>query len=182
MKTWSIGNRIDVVEEGSETTITISGRTERWKESVLLFWLLAWTVCGMVVGSQLFGEDDKSIFIMYIVYLGFWAYFEYKIGHAMIWRVWGKEVIKLEPKYMWLKRDIRGYGKVSQYFTDNMRQIKLTDLSNKPFAKAYNESFWVVGGERLSFEYLGEEKGFAYQLNESDTRQLLNLLKKKVRR
>lgn len=176
-----LGERITVIEEGAHTLIEISAKIESWKQTLLISWFVAWTFCGIVVGSQ-FGNDlSRDLYILVVVYMSFWLYFEYKIAHSVLWRLFGKELIILEPGYLKLKRDIKGYGKIKPYFKENIKGLRLMEKNNRSFAQSYNDSFWVIGGEKIVFDNLGTQQGFGLQLEEAEAKKLLQYLRKKIK-
>lgn len=176
-----LSNRIWVEEEGQSTRIEISAKLESWKQTLLLSWFVAWTFCGLVIISQLFVDQTRDMYVALVVYVSFWVYFEYKIAHAVLWRLYGKEVLVIEPGLLRVKRDIRGYGKVIQYFQENMRQLRIVDKNPKSFAQSYQRSFWVIGGEQIVFENLGATQGFGLQLEETEAKKLLQFMRKKIK-
>lgn len=175
-----VSERISIEEEKSKTRIEISAQIESWKRSLLISWLAAWTFCGVVVGTQLFGELSRELLIAVVVYISFWAYFEYKIAYAVLWRLFGKEIIEVEGGMMRVKRDIKGYGKVVQYFKENINRMRLMEDNAKSFAQTFNKSFWVVGGEQIVFESLGASQGFGLQLEREEAKKLLQYLRRKI--
>jgi len=178
----SIGDRITWVEDKGVLSISISGRIEKWKESLLFFWILAWTFCGIYVAVQLFGDYPRDTKLAFAVYLVFWVYFQFKVGYAWLWRRWGKEYIKIDSESFRMKRDIRTYGKAHHCYIENIKSLSRVDYSKNHFLRGYNNSFWTIGGESLSFEYLSKKIGFGLQLNERDATELMRLVKEHLRK
>jgi hypothetical protein len=44
-----------------------------------------------------------------------------------------------------------------------------------------NNSYWMIGGEKLAFDYYGKEIKFALQIEESEAKALLKILKTEIR-
>ncbi|MEM9024409.1 MAG: hypothetical protein AAGB22_11740, partial [Bacteroidota bacterium] len=143
--------------------------------------VIGWTICGLYVVSQLFGDYPRDTKTGMIVYLGFWLYFEYKGIFALLWRKFGNEMIKLDNEYLWLKRDIRSYGKLHRFDLANIKELTLMDYDQRPWVKTYSQSFWVVGGETISFRYLGQPRGFGMQLSKEEGQTLFRKLGQRLR-
>ncbi len=173
--------RIKVAEEGKSSKIWISAKIDSWKQTLLLAWFAAWTFCGIVVASQLWADLSRDMYVFVVVYLSFWAYFEYKIAHAVLWRLYGKEIILIEPDSLKVKRDIRGYGRVVPYFKENIKKLRIVEKNPRSFAQSFNNSFWVIGGEQIVFENLGSSQGFGLQLNDGEAKKLLQYVRKRLR-
>lgn len=175
-----IGEKISVVRKDNEVSIVILASTDKKKLNLLFFWLIAWTVCGLLVVGQYFSLNDPNLKAYIIGWLAFWAYFEYKIVKVYLWRRGGMEKIKLKDKMLYYKREIGGKGKIHVYQYDFIKDLRLIVLGNN-FINTVNNSYWVIGGERLEFEYYGKTIRFGLQLNDKDAKGLLHLIQKELK-
>jgi hypothetical protein len=173
----SIGERISIEKSTGAITIYISAAIQRNKKLMLMIWLVLWTLCGIIVMSQFFTPVSKEVKLFMGIWFIFWIYFEYKIGYAYLWRKAGREIIKIGKEHVTLKKDINGSGKEHSYLKENMRDVRLVEMSSKNFARQMNSSFWVVGGETILFDYLGKTISFGMQLSEMEAQQVLRQLK-----
>lgn len=177
-----LSDRISYQQKDDAMSIVISGKTERWKEAALIAWVLAWTASGIYfiyqLGQDLPRETKMGIFI----FLFFWLYFEVRVGRALLWRLWGFEQIRFTPGQMSIKRNIKGYGKRADYFLQNIDAFKKVEVSNRSLIASMEESFWVVGGERLYFDHLGKKIGLGLQLNPEEANRLLELLQRQLKK
>ena len=89
-----IGDRVSILEKDNVFSLVILPTTDKRKLWILFLWLMAWTVCGMIVFANYFNLTNRDTKIFIIVYLSFWVYFEYKIGRAYTWKKFGKEKFK----------------------------------------------------------------------------------------
>lgn len=178
----NIGTRIEVEKNADSVQVTIRAYRENSKQSFLLVWVLFWTACGIYILSQLFGgglpEDLRTFFI---IWGGFWAYFEYKAVYAYRWRNWGKEVIEIRENRMSLWRLVGKRGIPRHYSLDFIKDLRLLEDSSNSFVRTMNNSYWVVGGETIGFDYQGKLVGFGLQLDQKDASALSSLLKHEVR-
>lgn len=177
-----MGPRISWFEKNESLYLTISGRIESWKETLLAVWLLAWTICGTaVLGQLLLEENSRQDAIFLIIYLSFWVYFEVRIGRAYMWRKYGNERIRIGEGKLIYKREIKTFGKAKTFLIDNMDKFQQVEESDRSFAKAYGKSFWVVGGETLEFEHMGSKIRIGMQLEKSEAKAIYKLLKQAMR-
>ena len=58
-----------------------------------------------------------------------------------------------------------------------MKDLQLIEKNKGDFFQFMNESFWVMGGESISFMYGAKIYRLGIQLNEGDARELLKQIK-----
>lgn len=170
-----ISERISYKKHEGYTTVVISPRLEEKKQFLLTFWIFAWTFCGLVFISQLFvGHSEKMMFGL-MVLIAFWLYYEYRIGYVWMWRRKGMELIKIEEGKLIYKRSLKTYGKAFEFYIDNIRNLGVEE--KKPaFSNVLADSFWVIGGERLRFDYQNKEVKIGVQLSDEEAEKLRKLL------
>ena len=177
-----ISDRISYQNHPDSFSVVVSGKIERWKESALLAWVVAWTACGAFfvyeLTTDLPSETKMGIFIL----LFFWLYFEIRVGRALLWRLFGFEQIRFKEGQFSIKRNIKGYGKRRDYFVENITSFQIVDRATRSIVASMEESFWVVGGERLYFDHLGKKVGLGMQLSEAETKKLQELLNKQLKK
>ena len=173
-----IGERIEFWKEKSNVTVHISGKVKGWQESLLFAWLIMWSLCGLYIAFYFFQAKVTEEKIFLFVYLIFWGYFEYIVGKTWFWRKWGKEVIKIHEGNLEITNQIRKSGNTERYFTQNISELGLVKNTNLSFVAVYFNSFWIRGGEVLSFKYMGKEIRFGRQLSEEEAKRLLTVLRK----
>ncbi len=114
-----------------------------------------------------------------IVWMGFWAYFEYKAFKAFLWRKYGVEKIKLHEGKLFYKRDVAGRGKVKVFDAEFIKDLRILEAKENSFLENVNNSYWVVGGEKIAFDHYGKEIKIGIQLEKQDADELIKLIKKK---
>jgi hypothetical protein len=172
-----IGKRISIKKKEEETSIVILSTADKQKKMLLLVWLLLWTISGIVVISQYPALKDQDTRAAVIVWMGFWAYFEFRMIKVFRWRSKGMEKIKLREGKLFYKRDIRGKGKIHVYQYDFIKELRLI-TSKDGFMESLNNSFWVIAGEKLAFDYYGKEIKFGIQLDDADAKELKRRIEK----
>lgn len=114
---------------------------------------------------------------MMVVWLGFWAYFEFRIGKAFLFKKYGKEKIWIKQGKLNYLKDIAGRGKKLEFDIDLIKDLQLIEKNKRDFFQFMNESFWVMGGESISFNYGAKAYRLGLQLNQEDANQLLRQLR-----
>lgn len=176
----NIGDRISLMEEKEVFSLVILPSISNTKMYLLFFWLLAWTISGILVMINYFSVSEESTKIILIIWMAFWMYFEFKIGRAFLFRKFGKENLWIKKGKMFYQREIFGRGKTLEFNVELINEPKVTMPKQEDFLAQINESFWVISGERISFQYGAKTYRFALQLGESDSNEVLKLFKKAI--
>ncbi|HXC06963.1 MAG TPA: hypothetical protein VNZ86_19525 [Bacteroidia bacterium] len=172
-----IGTRISFLRKPDELSIVISAYADKGKSSLLLAWILAWTLGGIAMAVYLFQVHETQLKTMILVWMGFWLYFEYKAWKAYTWRRFGKEIIKIGKGHLFYKRDNRGAGKIQNFETESVQQLGRYAGGKNDLVSSFVSSYWVIAGETLSFNYFGKETAVGLELDEKDANALLHLLR-----
>lgn len=176
-----ISERVSYFDHGDRTTIIISTGIDRWKESLLLFWILCWTVCGAYLIYELTTQDHSDqMRIGLFIFISFWFYFEYRIGKVFFWRKWGMEYIRIDEGEFMYKRAIGRYGKVKRYTIDKMSSFQIDEANPKSPVVNIEDSFWFLGGERIKFTYKGKHFKFGRQLGANESKDLVKLINRQA--
>lgn len=175
-----IGKRISIQQKENELSIVILALQDKLKNNLLFLWFFLWSLSGVIIISQYFLLTDPDTKTVLIVWMGFWAYFEYKIFKAYRWRKFGKEIIKIRDGNFSYKRDISGKGKIKTYPIDHIKNLRFLEPQENSFFENLNDSYWVIANEKLAFDHNGAEIKWGIQLDESDAKALLKRIKNKV--
>jgi len=175
-----IGNRVSYVDDKNLTTIVIYPERVTWKNNLLAAWFTMWLLIGGYVISQLFLDYSRDEKLILIVFLSFWLYFAVRIGKATFWQLFGKELIRINDQALILKKSILSYGKAHPYFFENIKKIQLDEVKASNFGFQFEQSIWVLGGERISFDYKGKLVRLGRKLDEKDVKLLFKLLTARI--
>ena len=168
-----LGNRISILKKEKLLSIVILPTTDTKKLAVMFLWLMAWTICGILVFTNYFAVQDKDTKLFIIVYLSFWAYYEYKIMRAFIWKKWGREKIWIQDGLLHYQREINRRGKIKEFNPELISNLGIIDTDEKNFSDFFNQSFWIKGGERLEFSYAAKNVRFGMQITTEEARSIL---------
>ena len=172
-----IGKRISTLKADGVSSFVIIPTATNWKLYLLFAWLFLWTVSGVIIMANYFTLTNVNAKIMVLVWLGFWAYFEFKIGKSFLFKKFGKEKIWIKDSKFNYWRDTAGRCKKLEFEIELMKDLQLIEKNKGDFFQFMNESFWVMGGESISFMYGAKIYRLGIQLNEGDARELLKQIK-----
>lgn len=169
-----ISNRISIIKKEDLLSIVILPSQDKRKLALLFLWLMAWSVCGILVFANYFKITDPNSKIFLIVYLSFWAYFEFNIARAFIWKKFGREKVWIREGVLHYQKEINKKGKVREFNISLVSKLRLIELSNSSFADSFSQSFWVKGGERLEFSSQAKVVRLGMQISDEEARVVLN--------
>lgn len=171
-----ISERISIEDDPDRLSVIIFGKIERWKESMLLFWLLGWSFSGSVFFYYFLAATPYQYSLPMLILLVFWAYFEIKIARVFLWRRSGFEHIKFKADLISIKNNLFGYGKEQKFDIHEVKEFKTIIQSNKNFFAFMDQSFWVLGGEQIYFNYNNRDIIFGKQIDKKEIKALLFIL------
>lgn len=175
-----IGQRISCVDDKSQTTIVIYPEKLGWKNSMLLAWFSVWMLIGAYICYELTQDYSRDLKLTLVIFMTFWLYFAYRVGKAVLWQFYGKEFIKIDKINFTYKKSILSYGKAKVFFLENIHKFRTEELKETNLRYQFENSVWVVGGERLSFESMGKSYFFARKLSEQDTKLFFKYVSKRL--
>ncbi|MES2680089.1 MAG: hypothetical protein V4635_09405 [Bacteroidota bacterium] len=169
-----IGKRISILKKDKLLSIVILPTDDNRKLVLLFLWLMAWTVCGLIVLVNYFRMSDANSKLFIIIYLAFWVYFEVSILRAFVWKKFGREKLWIQDNVLRYQREVNKKGKIREFNLDLISRFRIVDLSKTKLADTINQSFWVKGGERLEFDSQSQLIRLGMQLSDEEARLVLN--------
>lgn len=176
-----IGERISFVEDKSRITIVINPKEVGWFKAAMGAWVFMWYTIGCTVVWYYFTfKMTEQETIILFVFMAFWTYFAMKVTRSWLWLLWGKELIKLDEVSLIYKRSIRKYGRATPYYLENITKMRMSHPKENSIQTAWEKSPWIIGGERLEFDYMGKVVKFGRKLDEKDAELLFKFLTKRI--
>lgn len=176
-----IGNRISFVDDKSKTTIVIHPKDIGWLKTLMGAWVSMWLTLGaIVIWTFAVARMTEQESIIIIIFLAFWVYYAFKVMKSWFWLIWGKELIQIDEVHLKYKKSIRNYGKSKSFLLENINKMTMHKTEEKSFQAAWEKSPWVIGGERLEFDYQGKVVKMGRKLDQKDAEILFKLLTKRV--
>ncbi len=175
-----LSEKVSYSSDNGRLQILILGKIDKWKESILLGWLLAWVFCGGVVISEYVKTTDRDLKMIFVIFLIFWAYYLWRVAVIFVYRRGGNELVRVQDGVLTLKRSFFTYGKSKTYNLNQITDFQKIELSKKSIAYTYENGWWVLGGEKLSFKYHGKYVKFAMQVKEPVRDKLYTLINQQI--
>ncbi len=169
-----ISPRLSILKKENLLSIVILPTGDKRKLGLLFLWLFAWSVCGIIVLVNYFTLKDANSKLFTIIYLSFWAYFEFSIARTYVWKKFGKEKLWIQNNTLHYQREINKKGKILEFPLDLISKFRFLEISKSSFTDSINQSFWVKCGERLEFDAQAKVIRLGMQLSDEETRIVLN--------
>jgi len=169
-----IGERVSILEKDNLFSLVILPFKDPKKLLFMFLWLMAWTVCGIIVFVNYFQVQDKNAKLFILVYLAFWVYYEYKITRAFIWRRSGKEKLWIADGTVHYQQEISKRGKIQKFDFSLIQDLVLIEQEELSFAEVINNSFWIKGGERIAFSCQHKTIRFGMQLTDKEAKAIIH--------
>ena len=160
--------------------IVIKALFKQQQQTLLIVWMVLWNIVGLAVLSQFFTDQAEGFAIYLVVWMGFWAYFEYKVIYAYRWRKTGKERISLIEEQLIIQREIAGRSIPSKFDVGFIKNLKIRNEEEKSILTAMGKGYWSPSNEKITFDYKGKEIQFGMELEENDAKNILKRLKKQI--
>ena len=173
-----IGKRSSILTKEGVFSLVILPTAEKKKTNLLFLWLMAWSVSGMIILVNYFKLTNDNAKLMIIVWLAFWAYFEFKIIRVYMWKRFGQEKLWIKNGVLHYQQNINGRGKIKEYDLNLISDWSVINVEEANIADAFSQTFWVKGGERLEFICQGKLVKFGMQLPTEDAAKILTAIKK----
>ncbi|MBS1634986.1 MAG: hypothetical protein JST26_03620 [Bacteroidetes bacterium] len=176
-----IGERSSILKKENLLSLVILPTSEKRKVNLMFLWLFLWTVSGFIIFANYFKLTNVNAKLFVIIWLGFWAYFEFKIARVFLWKRFGKEKLWIKDGTVFYQREISGRGKIKKYDLNLIETIDYLPLEKGNFADVFNQSFWVKGGERLEFICQSKRIRFGMQLKDDEAKTIQKELNKFIK-
>lgn len=176
-----IGHRISFNEDKDIATFVIYPEKKGIYISLMGAWCAMWLTIGIVMTWAFFAlQLTETEQIITVVFMTFWAYYAQRVGRSFLWMLWGKEMIKINQTELVYKKAIKNYGKAVPYFHENIQKIRMTMPKENSLQAVWENSPWVVGGERIEFDYLGKVIRLGRMVEEKEAKILFQMMTKRI--
>src|SRR5574337_1959288 len=169
--------RISILEQENSLSIVIFSYRNNFKTTLMAVWVILFTLCGILAIKEfrMVTAHDKKIF--WLVFTSFWIYFELVMLKAFLWRLKKKKKIILTKDIIKIQRYITGLEPYKEYRCEQAINWRRTTFAPGSMVNVYENAYWYVGGESITFDYFGSEVKIAVQLPENETSELLGKVK-----
>ena len=171
-----IGERITIEKSKEQMVVTIRQQIARWQEALLIAWIVAWTFCGaFFIYYFVMAGDNIGQRIFFGCFMAAWFYFEWRITKAFMWRKKGKEILTFKAGKLFIKNAIGNTGKTEEFACYNIFKLGLIPKDTTSFLSFLDDSFWVIGGDRVGFSYSGTKIQLGKHLELKEAERLIRV-------
>lgn len=178
----SIGERISYAWHPDALTVIITQEIPKRQRVMLEAWFGAWLLAGggFWQAWRMATTADERMFFM--VCLAFWTYFAFRVGKVVLWRRTGQEMIRVTADGVSIKNAFGTWGRAQFFLKDNIKRMEVVRRDKTKFLHTLDQSFWVIGGDALSFQYLRKSIVFGKQISEREASALAKVIDKALRK
>ncbi len=175
-----IGKRSSIFIKDNVFSLVILPTAEKKKTNLLFLWLFAWSVSGIIILVNYFKLTNDNAKLMIIIWLGFWAYFEFKIIRVYMWKRFGQEKLWIKNGILHYQQNINGRGKIKEFDLNLISDWDVIKVEQANIADYFSQTFWVKGGERIEFICQGKLIKLGMQLPDEEATKILAAIKKQL--
>ena len=180
-----IGNRISYVDTPEKTTIIITPERVGVYKAIIGAWFFMWLTIGAVMiwawkTFEMKANMKDQLTILLVIFLTFWLYYAIRVGRTFFWLMYGSEFLKIDKISLSIKTAIKKYGTSKEFFIENIDKVSLSIPKSNSLQAAWENSPWIRGGERLTFDYKGKSIRFGRKLDEKEAKLLFQLITKRI--
>lgn len=175
-----IGKRFKVTRTSQSLQIQISQKVERWQEALLMAWVVAWSFCGAVFLYEFFQAKARQAEFGFMLAMGFivvlWFFIWWRTGKVLLWRWIGNEVLTFSKGQMTIQQAYGTWGRTEVFGFENIFKLGLVKQDPTSFLAFLDDSFWIMGGERVGFNYAGTKIRIGKQLDVKEAEYLVRTI------
>ena len=171
----SLGERITYAWHDDALTIIIGQRIPQSQLFMLQAWFLAWLGVGATTAMEM-GQTTGSDRSFFLVFMAFWAFFAFRVLKVILWRRIGREMIRITAEGMSVKNAFNDWGRARFFLKDNIRKMEVIRRDPTKFMQNLDQSFWIMGGDSLQFNYLRGRFILGKQLDAATASSLAKLI------
>ncbi len=171
-----IGKRIKVRRGRESLEVEITQQVQRWQETLLLAWLAAWTFCGVVFVYYAISTQVESERIFFIIASSLWLFFFVRILKVFLWRKVGKEILHFSDGKLRMKNSFGLWGRTEEFNYPHIMKLGLITKDPTSFLAFLDDSFWIIAGDRVGFNYNGQKIRLGKQLSVKDAELLVRVM------
>ena len=158
--------------------ISIPSRKNVFMIAFLSLWLVGWGFGEVMVSGMLLrpppGSSAPVVFM--IVWLGMWTMGGAFCIYAVLWSLFGREVITLRGDVLSIRREVLAFGRTREYDLSQVRNLRVSPVPYNPFDFRAGLHFWGIGGGIVAFDYGAGTVRFGAGVQEGEASDLVKRL------
>lgn len=166
--------RSRIEEKEGTLEITIPSKKQIFVCLFLPCWLVGWFF-GEMHGIETLRDpstETSARQFMYVWLTG-WTIGGTVAILSLMWMLLGKEVIQVNRQFITIKKNIFGLGKLKQYQSSHIKDIRILPTVKNDQYTENNLSFWGVTGGNIAFDYGHNTHRFGGGIDEAEAKEIL---------
>jgi hypothetical protein len=169
-------SRISQTIDGLEAAIPSRRNVFQWL--FLTAWLLGWGVGEVLAAREVFsGRRGLADDLFTAAWLAAWTLGGVFAIYAWLWMVGGREVIRLRPTSLSVKREVFGMGRSREYDLNYVKNLRVAAEPTYTWDWIGAMRFWGLAGGPVAFDYGARTYRFGNGVDEAEGHQIVEALR-----
>lgn len=154
--------------------IIIPARRNTFLTLFLGLWLCGWLAGEIATPAMLLRGPVPVIGLVFVTaWLAGWTLAGVFALYVFCWQLAGRERISVSPSRLAIRREVFGIGRVREYDTGHIQDLRVAPVSFNPFDFRSGLQFWGIGGGLIAFEYGATTIRFGSALEEVEAHSVV---------
>jgi hypothetical protein len=172
------GPRHTAEDDGTTLTFTVPGKLNAFLIAFLGFWLCGWAFGEFMAPVGIFSaKKDPGASLFILVWLCAWTIGGGFAIYIWLWMVRGREIVRISPSTLAIKRDVFGAGRTKNYDITKVSRLRFAPASYNPFDFHRSLAFWGLGGGGIAFDYGYSTVRFGSGLDDAEAEHILQRIR-----
>jgi hypothetical protein len=167
------GPRHTAEDDGTTLTFSIPAKRNLFILAFLSFWLCGWAFGEIMVPLGLFTAKSPADGLFAFVWFCGWTIGGGFAIYIWLWMVRGREIIRISPTALAIKRDIFGASRTKSYDISKVTRLRCAPATYNPFDWHRSLAFWGIGGGIIAFDYGYSTIRIGSGLGEAEAKHIL---------
>ena len=169
--------------EAEQLQVSITQGTTASNMAMLSVWMVLWLgLEAAVLYFWLQGSSEGNAAVGYAIYSAFWAFFAFRIGKVLIWRMRGREVITVDRRGISIALVFGQRGLPDFFAHGAYKGLSRIEENPTQILRTFEKACWSMGGETLQFSGGKRTMVFGKQLSDREADGLLRLMRPATQR
>jgi hypothetical protein len=143
----------------------------------LAAWLVGWAFGEVFAAREVLTGRAKEGTLFLVAWLVMWTIGGGFAIYTWVWALVGKEIIRLTPGMLAVRRDVLGFGRTKEYDLSYVKRLRVAQQVSDPLGWGSSMRFWGIGGGTIAFDYGSKTFHFAASIDEAEGHQIVGELK-----
>ena len=176
-----LGERVSKARHPGSYTFLITQEIQPGQRRLLEGWTLLWMAVGVAMGWVAVNTDVPDERMYLGICLAFWCYFAFRGVQVVLWRRIGREMIRVAPEALSIKRAYGRWGSPRFIPLDQVSRLEVVRPQPKYFFAQWEQAFWIIGGASIWVHTARGVYGLGLQLDERSAQRLAREMDQAIR-